>query len=82
MDHVAIRREEYVSGTRDRPKIGIFTQAHQTRHPVPWGQIAIGDTVWTKWSGGPIVAATGLPADRVLLSEPIARSIAYYLEEP
>ncbi len=57
MDHVVIRREEYVSGTRDRPEIGIFTQAHQTRHPVPWGQIAIGDTVWMKWSSGPIVAA-------------------------
>jgi hypothetical protein len=57
MDHVVIRREEYVSGTRDRPEIGIFTQAHQTRHPVPWGQIAIGDTVWMKWSSGPVVAA-------------------------
>lgn len=57
MDHVVIRREEYVSGTRDRPEIGVFTQAHQTRHPVPWGQIAIGDTVWMKWSSGPIVAA-------------------------
>jgi hypothetical protein len=57
MDHVVIRREQYVSGTRDRPEIGIFTQAHQTRHPVPWGQIAIGDTVWMKWASGPIVAA-------------------------
>lgn len=57
MDHIVIRREEYVSGTRDRPEIGIFTQAHQTRHPVPWGQIVIGDTVWMKWSSGPIVAA-------------------------
>jgi hypothetical protein len=56
MDHVVIRRVEYVSGTRDRPEIGIFTQAHQTRHPVPWGQITVGDTVWMKWSRGPIVA--------------------------
>jgi hypothetical protein len=57
MEHVAIRREEYVSGTRDRPEVGIFTQSHQTRHPVPWGQVSIGDMVWMKWAGGPIVAA-------------------------
>ena len=57
MDHIVIRRADFVSGTRDRPEVGIFTQAHQTRHPVPWGQIAIGDTVWMKWSSGPIVAS-------------------------
>jgi hypothetical protein len=51
-----IRREEYVSGTRDRPEVGVFTQSHATRPPVPWGKIAVGDTVWMKWSSGPIVA--------------------------
>ena len=50
-----IRRPEYVSGSRERPEVKVFTQAHQTRHPVPWGKLSIGDTVWMKWSGGPIV---------------------------
>jgi hypothetical protein len=26
------------------------------RPPLPWGKITIGDIVWMKWSGGPIVA--------------------------
>lgn len=68
MDHIVIRREEYVSGTRERPEIGIFTQAHQTRHPVPWGQIAVGDTVWMKWSSGPIVAAATVQGFRQIES--------------
>src|SRR5262245_58097474 len=34
--HVVIRRESYVAGTRDRPEVGIFTQTHTTRPPVPW----------------------------------------------
>ena len=55
-DHVVIRRPEYVSGTRERPEVKTFTQTHQTRHPVPWGKLSMGDTVWMKWSGGPLVA--------------------------
>jgi hypothetical protein len=54
--HVVIRREDYVAGTRERPEVGVFTQAHSTRPPVPWDQIAPGERVWMKWSGGPIVA--------------------------
>lgn len=56
MQHVVIRREEYVGGTRERPEVGVFTQTHSARPPVPWGRIAVGDRVWKKWSGGPIVA--------------------------
>ncbi len=55
-DHIVIRREAFVSGTRQRPEVKVFTQTHQTRHPVPWGKLGIGDNVWMKWSGGPIVA--------------------------
>ena len=54
--HIAIRREEYVAGSRERPEVGVFTQTHSARPPVPWNRIAIGETVWMKWSGGPIVA--------------------------
>lgn len=55
-EHVVIRRPEFVAGTAKRPEVGVFTQAHGGRRPVPWGQIDVGDPVWMKWSGGPIVA--------------------------
>ena len=54
--HVVLRRAEYVAGTADRPEVGVFTQTHSTRHPVPWGQVTPGDPVWMKWCGGPVVA--------------------------
>lgn len=54
--HIVIRRPEFVAGTRKRPEIGVFTQAHGGRKPVPWGQIDVGEAVWMKWTGGPIVA--------------------------
>jgi hypothetical protein len=64
--HVAIRREEYVAGTRERPEVGIFTQTHVTRPPFPWGRIAVGETVWMKWAGGPIVARARVSGFRQL----------------
>jgi hypothetical protein len=51
-----IRQESYVAGTRERPEVGIFTQTHASRPPVPWGRLDVGDLVWMKWSGGPIIA--------------------------
>ena len=54
--HVVIRQESYVAGTRERPEVGIFTQTHASRPPVPWGKRGVGDLVWMKWSAGPIVA--------------------------
>ena len=54
--HVVIRREEYVAGTTERPEVGIFVQTHTSRPPVPWGKIAVGERIYMKWSGGPIVA--------------------------
>ena len=56
MQHVVIRRDTYVAGTSQRPEVGVFTQTHVARRPSPWGQISVGDTVWMKWSGGPVVA--------------------------
>jgi hypothetical protein len=55
-EHIVIRREEYVAGTRERPEVGVFTQKHILHRPVPWGRIAIGERVWMKWTPGPIVA--------------------------
>ena len=56
VQHIAIRRENYVAGTRERPEVGVFTQTHATRPPVPWGRIVVGEPVWMKWTGGPLVA--------------------------
>ena len=55
-DHVCIRHQEYVAGTRERPEVGIFTQTHMNRPPVPWDRLAAGDTVWMKWSRDLVVA--------------------------
>lgn len=54
--HIVIRRPEWVAGSRDRPEVGVFTQAHTARPPVPWSRIGVGEKVWMKWSGGPVVA--------------------------
>lgn len=54
--HVVIRREEYVAGTTQRPEVGVSTQTLAGRKPVHWDSILVGDTVWMKWTAGPIVA--------------------------
>lgn len=55
-EHICIRRPEWVAGTSDRPEVGVFTQTNASRKPSPWRQIAAGETVWMKWTGGPVVA--------------------------
>jgi hypothetical protein len=55
--HVAIRIPRQLSvGTQEQPTIGVFTQTHARHRPVPSGRIGIGENVWMKWQGGPIVA--------------------------
>lgn len=66
MQHITIRREDYVAGTSQRPEVGVFTQTHVHQRPTPWGQITVGDTVWMKWSGGPIVAKSVVQGFRQL----------------
>lgn len=55
-EHICIRNSDYVAGTAEKPEVGVFTQARKNQRPSPWGRIAEGETVWMKWSGGPIVA--------------------------
>ena len=55
-EHICIRNPEYVAGTLQKPEIGVFTQTSSERKPIPWGRINPGETVWMKWTGGPIVA--------------------------
>ena len=66
MQHIAIRREDYVAGTTQRPEVGVFTQTHVSHRPTPWGQIGVGDIVWMKWSGGPIIAKSVVQGFRQL----------------
>jgi hypothetical protein len=54
--HVVIRVPEYVAGSSNKPEVKVFSQTHASRPPVPWGRLKVGETVWMKWSGGPIVA--------------------------
>jgi hypothetical protein len=65
-EHLVIRREDYVAGTRERPEVGIFAQTHSARPPVPWGRIGAGEKVWMKWSGGPVVAVATVTGFRQL----------------
>lgn len=65
-EHLVIRREDYVAGTRERPEVGIFTQTHSARQPVPWGRIGAGEKVWMKWAGGPVVALATVTGFRQL----------------
>src|SRR5215510_5846804 len=55
-EHICIRRSEYVAGTSAKPEVRVFTQTSVGRKPIPWGRIAPGESVWMKWSGGPVVA--------------------------
>ena len=66
MQHVVIRREDYVAGSSERPEVGVFTQTHVSKLPTPWGRISIGDIVWMKWSGGPIIAKSVVQGFRQL----------------
>lgn len=54
--HIVIRRENFVAGSKKRPETMVFTQTAKKRRPVPWGRINTGEIVWMKWSGGPIIA--------------------------
>jgi len=55
-EHICIRRPEYVAGSTSKPEVGVFTQTSVGRKPTPWGHIGIGERVWMKWTGGPVVA--------------------------
>ena len=56
IEHLAIRREEFVGGTRDRPELKAFIQANTNPLPFLTSVLSPGQTVWMKWSGGPVVA--------------------------
>ena len=56
LEHIAIRSPKYVAGTTKQPKIDLFVQTHKKYYPIKESNMSAGQTVWMKWSGGPIVA--------------------------
>jgi len=56
LEHLAIRRGEFVGGTVKRPEMSILVQAN--RNSLNWlsESLAAGQAVWLKWAGGPVVA--------------------------
>jgi hypothetical protein len=67
-EHICIRNSEYVAGTSNKPEVGVFTQARKNQRPSPWGKISEGETVWMKWSGGPVVAKAKVSGYRQIMN--------------
>jgi len=67
-EHICIRNPEYVAGTISKPEVGVFTQARKNQRPSPWGKISEGETVWMKWSGGPVVAKAKVSGYRQIMN--------------
>jgi len=65
-EHIIIRKEEFVTGSISKSVPTVFTQTHKTHPPLPYNRISIGETVWMKWSDGPIVAKAKVEGFRLL----------------
>jgi len=60
LQHIAIRSQQYITGTTKQPTVDLFVQTHTTYAPIKDSRLSVGQTIWMKWSGGPIVARTKL----------------------
>ena len=60
LEHIAIRSQGYITGTAKQPTVDLFIQTHKKRAPLNDSKLSTGQTIWMKWSGGPIVARTKL----------------------
>ena len=56
MEHIVIRKPEFVVGSNAKAKIGAFVQTRPKRTPLRLEKVQAGQTVWLKFSSGPIVA--------------------------
>ncbi len=54
--HIVIRQMNYVAGTSEKPEVKIFMQSRKKGSPLALNKFRVNQTVWMKWSGGPIVA--------------------------
>ena len=55
-EHIVIRKPEFVAGSKAEGEIGVFVQTRSGRPPLKLEKIQTGQTVWLKFSSGPIVA--------------------------
>ena len=60
IDHIAIRDHSYVAGNSDKPEVGVFVQTNTQRKPLNDSKLEVGQSVWMKWVGGPIVAKSNI----------------------
>ena len=60
LEHIAIRSQQYITGSSKQPTVDLFIQTHKKRAPLNDSKLTAGQTIWMKWSGGPIVARTKL----------------------
>ncbi len=60
IEHVSIRDPSYVAGTNEHPEVKVFVQTNTRHVPLSIQKLSVGQTVWMKWVGGPIVARSKL----------------------
>ena len=56
IEHIVIRKPQFVAGSKDKPEVGVFVQTHKSKLPLNANKLKSGQIVWMKWSGGPIIA--------------------------
>ena len=56
--HISVRDPSYVAGTAQKPEVGVFIQTNRKARAINENKLSVGQTVWMKWSGGPIVASS------------------------
>ena len=56
IEHLVIRRSEFVAGSKNKPEVGVFVQTHSKHTPLDLSKLQPKQTVWMKWASGPIVA--------------------------
>lgn len=56
LQHLVIRKMNYVAGTQMKPEVQIFMQTNKRFKPLNTELFKKDQIVWMKWSGGPIVA--------------------------
>lgn len=56
IEHIVIRRPEFVAGTKKKPEVKVFVQSHKKHMPIKLSKLKPNQVIWMKWVGGPIVA--------------------------
>ena len=60
IEHIVIRDPSYVAGSNKEPEVGVFVQTRKTSSAINENKLQVGQKVWMKWTGGPIVAQSEL----------------------